>query len=209
MNHDSYYENGFFDSTLNDNILKLLWNEILSTEWISDDEDYLYKQIPSWYKSVFSKGVLPDGSNRAEYERLIAEDILLITPKSLIDLGNLLVELPEFNFFKKYYKKHELKSIDLWNGSESIDYHYDTINGCDTLVLIYLTEQSSWQQDWGGTLSMKKQVGDRVYYEKQFAPENGRMLVINNTNPLVYHKVAPMKNTSVNRYTFSFIYNWY
>jgi hypothetical protein len=209
MNHDLYYENGFFKTQISEEMEKLLWNEIYSTEWINDDADYLYKQIPSWYKSVFCQCINPDGSNRAEYERIIAEDILLNTPKSLINLANSLLDYKEFDFFKKYYKRHELKSIDLWNGCESIDYHYDTINGCDTLVLIYLTEQTDWQTDWGGSISMKKQVGEKVYFEKEYLPLNGTMMVINNANPLVYHKVKSMKNTNVNRYTFSFIYKWF
>ena len=209
MMHDEYYENGFFRTGVDEITKKLLWNEIHSTEWVNDSVDNIYKQIPTWYKSCFSSFINPDGSNRAEYERIIGQDILNNTPKSLVTLANQLLETPSFEFFKRYYKSHELKSIDLWNGSEEINYHYDTINGCDTLVLIYLTEELDWNQDWGGTISMKKQVGDKVYFEKQFSPTNGSMMVINNANPLVFHKVKAMKNWNVNRYTFSFIYKWF
>lgn len=209
MNHDLYYENGFFRTQISDEMEKLLWNEIYLTDWVDDSVDNIYKQIPSWYKSVFSECINSDGSNRAEYERIIGEDILNNTPKSLVNLSSQLLETPDFEFFKKYYKRHELKSIDLWNGSEEIQYHYDTINGCDTLVLIYLTEQSEWNRDWGGTISMKKQVGDKIYFEEEFMPTNASMIVINNANPLVFHKVKAMQNADVNRYTFSFIYKWF
>jgi hypothetical protein len=77
------------------------------------------------------------------------------------------------------------------------------------LVLIYLTDQSSWNKDWGGTISMKKQVGDIVMFEQEHLPNNGSMLVINNANPLIYHKVTALLNPNVNRYTFSFNYNWF
>jgi hypothetical protein len=203
-----YYENGFFDSNVCENIKKRLWNEIYTTEWRKDTEENIYKEIPIWYKSNKKYKLNSDGSNRSDYERQIGNDIFKNTPKSLIEIGNDLVHTQPFLFFKNYYKQHILKYIDFWNGSEEIDYHYDTINGCDTLVLIYLTEQQTWKQEWGGSFSMKKQVYDNIVFEKKYFPENGKMLVINNSNPLIYHKVEKLKNFSVNRYTFSFIYKW-
>ena len=46
-------------------------------------------------------------------------------------------------------------------------------------------------------------------FEEEFNPYDGMMLVVNNANPLVLHKVRALKNLSVNRYTFSFIYKWF
>lgn len=206
--HDEYYENGFFKSTVCSNIKKRLWNQIYTTEWQNDTVENIYKEIPVWYQSNKKYNLKKDGSNRASYERNIGKDILYKTPTSLIEIGNDLIKTHEFDFFKKYYKKYKLKYIDFWNGSEDIDYHYDTINGCDTLVLIYLTEQENWKEEWGGSITMKKQVGHNVYFEKKYLPASGTMLVINNSNPLIYHKVEKLKNFSANRYTFSFIYNW-
>jgi hypothetical protein len=208
MIHDLYYDSGFFKSKLNNTIEKLLWNQIFSTEWIADT-DNIYKSVPSWYTTSFTKLIDPSGSNRAEYERIISEDLMLRTPDSLIEIGNQLLDTPDFDFFKKYYKNCKLKSVDMWNGSEEIPYHYDTINGCDTLVLIYLTEQLEWDTKWGGTILMKKEVGNSIKFEEEILPTNGTMLVINNANPLVFHKVKGMNTTDVNRYTFSFIYKWF
>lgn len=207
--HDLYYNNGFFESVVDSVIKTQLWNEIYNTTWQSDTQENIYKQIPSWYKSKKKYSVNKDGSDRSTYERLIGKDIFENTPKSLIDIGNNLLFTPQFSFFKKYYKEAKLQYIDMWNGSEEIDFHFDTINGCDTLVLIYLTETMTWDKSWGGTISMKKQVGNDVIFEKEFVPYNGMMLVINNANPLIYHKVTALKNNSINRYTFSFIYKWF
>ena len=96
----------------------------------------------------------------------------------------------------------------MWNGSEEIPYHYDTINGADTLILIYITEESAWLKDWGGQISLKKQVGDVILVEEEIDPLSGTMIVINNANPLVKHKVRKLLNPDVNRYTFSFSYKW-
>ena len=44
--------------------------------------------------------------------------------------------------------------------------------------------------------------------EDTYNPTNGTMLVINNTNPLVTHRVRAMADKSINRYTVSFNYKW-
>jgi hypothetical protein len=209
MNQNDYYDLGFFQSNASDDIMKLLWSEVYLTEWMNDSEEGIYKQIPSWYKKKNKYALKKDGSNRSEYERLIGKEIFENTPSTLIEIGNKLIENDQFDFFRTYYKSHELKYIDLWNGSESIDYHFDTINGCDTLILIYLTDSEKWSSEWGGSITMKKQVGNLCHYEQKILPDNATMLVINNANPLVMHKVEKLHNTSINRYTFSFIYKWF
>jgi hypothetical protein len=205
---EQYYENGFFKEKVDDVIKLRLWNAIYSTEWIQDTQEGLYKEIPLWYRNNFKYDKKPDGSDRADYERKVGKRVFKNTPKEIIDIGYDLLETDPFIFFKTFYRNVKLQYIDLWNGSEEIDFHFDTINGCDTLVLIYLTEQEVWKEEWGGSIEMKKQVGNDVKYIEKISPLNGTMLVINNANPLVYHKVRALKNNSVNRYTFSFIYKW-
>lgn len=206
--NDQYYEKGFFVTALDKLTTSLLWNEIATTNWIPDTVDNIYKQIPDWYRNNINVTSI-NGANRASHERMIGKYTIKNAPKSLVQIGNELPNNAPFDFIKTYYKRHELKFLDMWNGSEEIPYHFDTINGCDMLVLIYLTDQPVWKSEWGGTISMKKQVSDTVIFEEDYLPTNGTMLIINNANPLIYHKVTALKNTNVNRYTFSFNYNWY
>ncbi len=204
---EQYYEKGFFLTKLDKLNTILLWDEILKTNWILDTVDNIYKQIPDWYISNIDIEEI-NGDNRSSCERIIGEHIVKNAPESLKKIAKNLTNTPTFDFIKTYYKSCELKFLDMWNGSEEIPYHFDTINGCDMLVIIYLTEQTTWNKDWGGTITMKKQVGDSVLFEEEYFPNNGSMLVINNSNPLVYHKVKALNNNIVNRYTFSFNYNW-
>jgi len=213
--HNLYYETGFFKMQLENlpqgEILKLrLWNEIYSTDWIKDEAEQIYKSIPSWYVSSGTQHKKEsDGSNRSEYERHIGKELFDKTPSTLISIGEDIIKSSTFDFFRKYYKKCSLKYVDMWNGAENIPYHHDTINGCDTLILIYLSDETMWDGSWGGTIWMKKELeGDLPIYQKEIIPHSGTMLVINNANPLIYHKILPMKTNSINRYTFSFIYNW-
>lgn len=204
---EQYYEKGFFSAKLTELHRALLWNEISNTVWVPDTVDNIYKEIPDWY---ISNANIKDinGSNRFIYERSIGQHIFSSAPESLKQIAADLLTMPIFDFVRSFYERHELKFLDLWNGSEDIPYHFDTINGCDMLVLVYLTEETVWDKQWGGTVSMKKQVNNAVMFEEEYLPVDGSMLIINNSNPLVYHKVTALKNTAVNRYTFSFNYNW-
>ena len=204
-----YYDQGYFVTKLPHALAAYLWNEVYSTNWVSDSKENIYKQIPSWYVSNTKYDVGQNGEKRATFERSIGQEILSKTPKSLLDISQELLTFDDLDFFNKYYQRSETMYIDLWNGSEEIPYHFDTINGADTLLLIYLTEQDIWKKEWGGQISLKKQVNDVIITEEEIDPLNGTMVVINNTNPLVKHRVKALLNTAVNRYTFSFNYKWF
>lgn len=204
-----YYENGFFASTVPIEISRLLWTEIYTTEWIEDVNEEIYKKIPKWYATDIKLDTGLNGSKRKQFERKSGEEQFTRVPQSLKEIGNKLTKLPDLEFFNRFYESYELIYLDLWNGSEEIPYHFDTINGADTLVLIYLTEEPSWKKEWGGQISLQKKVNDVIIIEQEFNPDNGLMLVINNANPLVMHKVSALKNLGANRYTFSFNIKWF
>lgn len=206
---EQYYDKGYFVSKLPAPLLAYLWNEVYSTEWVDDKKENIYKQVPSWYISELDHNVGEHGQYRHTFERAIGSEMLHKAPESLLLLSKAVAETPELEYFKRYYQRCETLYIDLWNGSEEIPYHFDTINGADTLILIYLTEQSEWKTDWGGQINLKKQINDVTICEEEVLPLNGTMVVINNTNPLVFHKITALQNNAVNRYTFSFNYRWF
>jgi hypothetical protein len=204
-----YYENGFFSSTVTKEISALLWNEIYVTEWVEDSNEGIYKKIPKWYSTAIKLDTGLNGSKRKQFERKSGREQFITVPQSLKEIGDKLTESPDLEFFNQFYESYELMYLDLWNGSEEIPYHFDTINGADTLVLIYLTEESRWEKEWGGQISLQKKVNDVIIMEQEFNPDSGLMLVINNANPLVRHKVTALKNLGANRYTFSFNIKWF
>jgi hypothetical protein len=203
---EQYYENGYFVGKLPKELQSLIWNEIYSTDWINDNVENIYKSIPSWYERTKKYNLDPTGSNRAQFEREIGKDVFEHTPDNLKLIAKDVIKLHKF--FNRYYNSSTLEYIDMWNGSEEIPYHYDTINGADTLILIYITDEPIWLKEWGGQISLKKQVGDVILIEEEIDPVSGTMIVINNANPLLKHKVRKLLNPEVNRYTFSFSYKW-
>ena len=203
---EQYYENGYFVTQLSKDLQVLLWNEIYSTTWINDNVENIYKSIPNWYERRKTYNLDPLGTNRAQFEREIGKDVFENTPDNLKSIADDVIKL--HTFFNRYYSYPRLQYVDMWNGSEEIPYHYDTINGADTLIIIYITDESTWSKDWGGQISLKKQVGDVIMVEEEINPLSGTMVVINNANPLIKHKVRKLLDSTVNRYTFSFSYKW-
>lgn len=208
-NETRYYEHGFFSSKISKEINALLWTEVYSTNWVTDTNEQIYKQIPNWYKDNTKFDVGETGSKRKYFERESGQNFLLSAPETLTNVVSSILKLPDLDFFNRYYNSYKLMYLDLWNGSEDIPYHFDTINGADTLILVYLTEQQTWQKEWGGQISLQKKVDDVIIVEQEFDPISQTMLVINNSNPLIKHKVTALKNLNVNRYTFSFNIKWF
>jgi hypothetical protein len=207
-NEEKYYEHGFFKSKINSSVKTLLWREIYATNWVKDQGEAVYKSVPDWYYSNVSYDVGFRGSDRKSFERRSGVDFLNQAPQSLKAAADLIAQSQDLSFFKRYYDSYDLMYIDLWNGSEEIPYHFDTINGADTLVLIYLTEELVWSKEWGGQISLQKKIKDVILAEEEIDPISETMVVVNNANPLVKHKVTALKNLDVNRYTVSFNFKW-
>lgn len=207
INIEDYFEKGYVVSQVPTDILQKLWFEIHMTEWI-DDTSGTYKQTPSWYIREKQYDYQEGGDQQNLLERLYGDELTKKAPSSLIDVANSLIDNDFFNPLRMFKESADLMYLHFWNGAEEIPYHFDTIDKSDTLIFLYLTEELEWQQDWGGSISFCKELTTGKYYEKEVLPNNGTMVVVNNSNPLIKHRVRELKNRSVNRYTFSFCYSW-
>lgn len=205
---ENYFERGFEVTQLDHTLISRLWQIVYTTEWIQE-EDSEYKSIPNWLlaNSVNCK-TNEDGSNKHITDRIYGRHVLDNCPDHVINLAQDIINLKYFDTLRYFKKNPELKYINMWNGSEDISWHQDAIDGSDMLVLIYLTEEPVWEESWGGCISVRKELTNESRYETLVKPISGTMVVINNANPLVKHKVTSLKNQSVNRYTFSFCFNW-
>lgn len=201
---EDYFEKGFTLTSIPQDILPEFWMEIYSTEWVTDTSA-TYKTLPSWYnvKKIYSDNQIRNISEKSYGAELIAQ-----APKSLWDLANKVITLPYFDTLRYYKPNHKIKQMHIWNGAEEIPYHTDAVDGGDTLVLIYLTEEQHWLEEWGGCLGVRKELVSGSLYETKILPNNGTMVVINNSNPLMKHRVWELVNRNVNRYTVSFGYSW-
>ena len=203
INIEDYFEKGFVVTTVPEDLISKFWFEIYSSNWI-DDGDKTYKKIPDWYKLTENEDI--NESKNLKERRISA--IKNKIPDSLVTLSQDLINNKVFDNLRYIRENIEFRFSHLWNGAEEIPWHMDSIDGNDVLIFVYLTEEPSWDETWGGTLSLCKNLKDKFLYETTVLPNNATMVVVNNTNPLVKHKVTSLKNLLVNRYTFSLCYKW-
>jgi hypothetical protein len=203
INIEDYFEKGFVVTTVPENLVSRFWFEIYSSNWV-DDSEATYKKIPDWYK-------LTEFGNENEPRNLKERRINTIKnkiPDSLVTLSQDLMNNTMFDNLRYIRENIEFVFSHLWNGAEEIPWHIDSPDGNDILIFIYLTEETRWEESWGGTLSLCKNLKDKYLYETTVLPNNATMVIVNNTNPLIKHKVTSLKNLLVNRYTFSLCYKW-
>jgi hypothetical protein len=205
INLEDYFEKGYVVTTIPQDIMPLLWMEVYGTDWVPDNPNMYntYKSIPSWY--TLTKGNVQEDS---VLDRLLCKETTSRAPATLLDVANKIINLPCFNTLQAFKTTAELTYLHLWNGAESIPWHMDTVDSSDTLVLVYLTEETVWNEEWGGCLGLRKELATGNLYETKVLPNNGTMVIVNNANPLIKHKVWALENSAVNRYTFSMSYTW-
>ena len=203
---EDYFEKGYVVTELPKEFVTRLWQFIYTTNWI--DHNGEYKQVPDWSPEEVTESTHDHDNTQAEVERYYGRQLATLAPKEITDIGTDLIKLSMFDTLR-YFKPHAtLKHLQVWNGAEGIPYHYDTIDATDTLVFVYLTEETGWQEEWGGDITFRKELKSGNYYEHTVLPKCGTMVVVNNSNPLFKHRVTELKNKSVNRYTFSFCFVW-
>ena len=203
INIEDYFEKGFIVTTVPENLISKFWFEIYSSNWV-DDDDATYKKIPDWYK-------LTDFVNENKSKNLKEREIYTIKnkiPDSLATLSQDLINNKMFDNLRYIRENIEFRVAHLWNGAEETPWHMDSPDENDILIFVYMTEEASWNESWGGTLSLCKNLKDKFLYETTVLPNNATMVIVNNTNPLFKHKSTSLKNLLVNRYTFSLCYKW-
>ena len=71
---------------------------------------------------------------------------------------------------------------------------------------IYFNEYETWDKSWGGQIHIgKKDEDENIIEVGLHYPINATFICVNNSNPLLYHKVSACDPTR-NRYTFAFRY---
>ncbi len=208
MTLEDYFEIGRYITTTPSEIQNKLWRLAYTTDWVEKaDSTHLqypvkYIRIPSWHPEVVSGSDKPFGNNHYYGSKDPDQH-----PAELVEVANDIIKMPIFNTVKEY-RELKLKYLTMWNGAGNLPWHSDINDSTDMIVLVYLTEEETWDESWGGTIEFRKEVnGKELYYEK-IQPMTGNMVILNNTNPLMQHQVTPMLNKKINRYTFNFCYSW-
>ena len=201
---NKFYKEGYDVWQMPADLNAMLWSSIISETY---NNHTVYKGIPEW--SINNDMVA--GSVERVYDRNTEQEMARL---SLQRVPKIYTECITTLFENDYYKewfiktcgyKWELRFIDLWNGSDNLDWHWDGVEDHDIGFLIYFTEEPEWKKEWGSILKL----GERDYGTNQVnnvsevVPNNGTIVLLNNMNPRFVHSVNPLKETNKNRYTIN------
>jgi hypothetical protein len=205
---EEYFDKGFVVTKIPPQIYEKLWEQVRTTNWI-DAKKSTYKKVPDWYHENEKHYVDPTGYDRPSYERKIGADMFTNAPQSLIDISNELIKDPLFNPLKMYRPPNPVtKYLHFWNGSENSPHHVDAIDGSDLMIFCYLTDETDWKEEWGGYINIMKEVNSEITNTKTVLPNDGVMVLVNNSAPIFKHGIRNLVKRDVNRYTFIFHYTW-
>jgi hypothetical protein len=204
LNVNKFYKEGYDVWQMPSDLNAILWSSIISETY---NQHTVYKGIPTW--SINNDMVA--GSVERVYDRKTEQEMakrsLELVPKVYTDC---ITELFKNNYYNEWFintcgYKWELRFIDLWNGSDNLDWHWDGVEDHDIGFLIYFTEEPEWKSDWGSVLKL----GERDYGSNsvtdigQVNPNNGTVVLLNNMNPRFVHSVNPLQDITKNRYTIN------
>jgi len=205
---EEYFDKGFVVTKIPPHIHEQLWEQVRNTNWI-DAKNSTYKKIPDWYHENEKHYVDPTGFDRPDYEKKVGADIFTNAPQSLIDISDELIKDDTFKPLRMYRPPNPVtKYLHFWNGSENSPHHVDAIDGSDLMVFLYLTEETDWKEEWGGYINIMKEVNSEITNTRTILPNNGVMVLVNNSAPIFKHGIRNLIKRDVNRYTFIFHYTW-
>jgi hypothetical protein len=205
---EEYFDKGFVVTKIPPHIHEKLWEEVNNTKWI-DAKKSTYKKVPDWYHENEKHYVDPTGFDRPDYEKKVGAEMFTNAPKSLVDISDQLIQDPTFAPLRMYRPPNPVtKFLHFWNGSENSPHHVDAIDGSDLMVFCYLTEAEDWKEEWGGYINIMKEVNSEITNTRTVLPNNGVMVLVNNSAPIFKHGIRNLVKRDVNRYTFIFHYTW-
>lgn len=205
---EEYFDKGFVVTDTPKDIHTRLWEEINRTTWVPG-KGTTYKQIPDWYEQKERRYIDPTGADRQVVERWEGLYGYYHAPQTLKDIAQDLINDALFEPLRLYRPPNAVpKFIHFWNGSENTQHHVDSIDGSDVMIFCYATDAGEWQEEWGGYINLMKEVNSKFYYLRNVMPDDGRMVVVNNSAPIFKHGIRNLVNQSINRYTFIFHYTW-
>lgn len=197
LNVDKFWTDGYDVSTLNEQNFAVLWSLIHNETWV--DSIFPIQKVASWSNSTKEK--LQDR----------VDDITpsFINPNVPIEYEQVISSIWNSEYYQKFFSEYAKKSskieyIDIWNKTPAHEWHSHTPDNIDLILLVYLTEQQQWKEEWGGILKIGNKVieTNTINETKSILPNNKSVVLINNINPKIFHSVTEQTSNN-NRYTIT------
>lgn len=215
------YKNGVTSFKLRQQHLERLSGYINKESWVKNigQNDKVFPcddllAIPLWaYNGFNSIDFSQSFSNEYEKESYIKKTLSSGVPKKYLDYFSIIFNSPIYNgnLPGLYNSEIKVSSVSLWNGVSDFNWHWDGPGNDDIYALIYLSDYEKWPEEFGagleyGMASMSEQGYKDVEKKGVFYPDNGRIVIGENRNPLWVHRTQHYSqealNNKINRFTF-------
>jgi hypothetical protein len=176
--------------------LDRLDNFIELETWIKNDEnDKEVLSVPKWMSQAFNNIDIESDISEFEKEFKMQQSIKQYRPKHYFEFFKIIFNSPLYNsgICKLHNSTFEISSIELWNGVSDFHWHWDGPGNDDIYALVYLSDYKEWPRVFGagleyGVAQLSKQGYKNIERKGVFYPDNGRIVIGDNRNPLQLHR---------------------
>ena len=213
LNLSEFYKTGFTGCVMHKEHALKLRGYVNQEFWSTcDKESFL---IPEWMEQGLNLNISADISG-FEKEAKTQQNIKKYTPKHYFDFFQTIFKSHLYNagINKMHNAQLIINNVELWNGVSNGDchWHWDGPGNGDIYALVYLSDYKVWRVGFGGGLEvgLAKAVAEQDGYNgvnsvAVYHPDNGRILLGDNRNPLYVHRANPLTEQApkdINRFTF-------
>lgn len=231
-NINNFYNQGIGSFLLKKIHSDMLIDALKEEVWVENDgnknvfcSDNEFLSLPDWMYKAHDTSTNTDTNtdtdtdtntdpylNEHEKEFTIKQNIKNLTPKIYFDYFSILFNSPYIlGIDKLFHSKITVNSIALWNGVGDFNWHWDGPGNDDIYALVYLSDYKKWPRKFGagleyGTAQMSEQGYKNIKQKGVLYPDNGRIIIGENRNPLWVHRTQHYSeqalNDKINRFTF-------
>jgi hypothetical protein len=217
---NNLYTHGVSSFFLKEQRIKVLEKMIKQEHWINNKHLSKNDEIlcaPDWMHQANKTAMSKTDAlkNPYEKERISKQTIKGFMPVKYYDYFTSVFNTHQYNcgLGALHYSAIEVVSVALWNGVGDFNWHWDGPGNDDLYALVYLSDYQEWPQEFGagleyGTAQMSesKQGYQNIEQKGVFYPDNGRIVIGENRNPLWVHRTQHYSEQAlkdkINRFTF-------
>ena len=223
---NNFDENGYsiIDSSYFENELNQLEAKIAHETWIPNtsgtEAKYISNKNKNYTDMLWAEGSEPKHDWNAKAYTLNHSKLSGLGKKYFSDYIFIFQNIIKSSYFTK---KLQIIELDLWNGTSGLDWHWDGCKvqkDCNFFMMVYFTNVKQWNEEWGGYLqfghvmskinvnvtdphtSHKFYKNARIIPTMTILPNDRTMVMGDNRNPNIVHRVIPQINFEKNRITF-------
>lgn len=191
---NKFYREGFSVSKMSNQHYQVIKSLLDRQKWVKD-QDKLFTALPEFFSSGRT-GDVSKGNSFYAFNQNRTEHLQKFPVEYLNFIQGLFLDPMVTGDWQQIYDL-ELRYLDLWDGAEDNPWHFEGSSDADIVFLIYLTDEKSWQKEWGGYLDLGERIMNRGGLMSDFSevkeletvlPDNRNIVLMHNRKLSCVHR---------------------